>query len=246
MDSNINAPWLTPNTAPYLKFYHADGTRKNTSAIYTPALDRFILVDNCDFWAVFETAKIISSKIATQVFLLGKDVTDITNADCMCFTVKNKSKYVINGSYITSARQTPIMNVINGDDSVVNVDLPIEFQTGERHEYLMNLQSYTLFVLRCVHAINFTDAFVHVPSLETMLENYAPELIPDSISTSLNYTSAPGGMQAYIKKILYNANSIDEALCDIDGAWNQYSTFSDSTYKNVFNYFMGLGPVPQI
>lgn len=239
-------PWLDSTTAPYLKFYHYDSTRKNTSAIYAPALDRFILVDNCDFWVVFEVAKIMSSKIATQVFLLTPDVLQFTNDSCVEYTINDKSQYIINGSNIVSARQTPILNTAIGSSAVVNVGLPDDFQNSHCRTELEQLLEYVRFVLRCVHAINFTDGFVHVPSIEEMLRTYCPELVPAELDISLNYTSIPGGMKQHVKSILYDADSVDDALGRINAAWEKYSIYNNPVFKEIFNYFLGAGQVPQL
>ena len=80
MDIQQKEPWLKGNVSHHARFYSSWYGKKNANAIYAPGLDRFLLVDNYDLWLTMEVARILSSKIPTQVFLLAKDVPEFAIA----------------------------------------------------------------------------------------------------------------------------------------------------------------------
>ena len=60
------------------------------SGIYCQSFDRWLLINNQDFWITLETARVLSSKIATTVYVFSH--LDIDNDDCLEYMLLNKTK----------------------------------------------------------------------------------------------------------------------------------------------------------
>lgn len=234
--------WLTGNDSRHSRLYSSWYGKKNANAIYAPGLDRFLLVDNFDLWLTMEVARILSSKIPTQVFLLGKDVPEFDNTNCFETTIIDKRKYVINGSNILTARQVPSLHVLMEPDSVANVGIPRDYQTGTHKKMLDNLKSYSLFVLRNIHAITIADSIKNITPFEDMIKTYLPDHIPD-VKLPQDQSVVPNGIKNEIKSILYQSQSVKEALERIETVWFDYG-YNLPGYRNMYYYYMGLD-IPQ-
>lgn len=231
-------PWLKGNVSHHARFYSSWYGKRNANAIYAPGLDRFLLVDNFDLWLTMEVARILSSKIPTQVFLLAKDVAEFDNSNCFETTIVDKRKYVINGSNILTARQVPSLHVLIEPDSVANVGIPRDYQTGTHKEMLDNLRSYSLFVLRNIHAITIADSIKNITPFEEMVKTYLPNHIPD-ITLPQDQSFAPSSIKNEIKSVLYQSLSVSEALERIENIWYEYG-YNLPEYRDMYYYYMGL------
>ena len=168
----ILKPWLTGNDAEYSKLYGLARGKHNGNAIYAPGIDRFILTESFNFLLTIEVAQILSSKLPTQVFILGNEVRDFSNLNCLEHTIADKRKYNITGSNILVARQTPVLHRAVDVNSVSRVGIPKDYSKGAAREYLFKLQEYGLFVLRCVHAIEYADAFCNYFPLKSIVGSH--------------------------------------------------------------------------
>lgn len=231
-------PWLKGNVSQHARFYSAWYGKKNANAIYAPGIDRFLLTDNFDLWLTMETARILSSKVPTQVFLLGKDVPEFDNTNCLETTIIDKRKYIINGSNILTARQVPSLHALLEPDSVANVGIPRDYQTGTHKEMLDNLRSYSLFVLRNIHAITIADSIKNITPFEEMVKDYLPDHIPE-IEIPQDQSLSTKGIKKEIKSILYTSLSVKEALERIEDVWFDYG-YNLPDFRDMYYYFMGL------
>lgn len=238
MNISTKEPWLKGNVSHHARFYSAWYGKRNANAIYAPGLDRFLLVDNFDLWLTMEVARILSSKIPTQVFLLAKDVPEFDNTNCLETTIIDKRKYVINGSNILTARQVPSLHVLLEPDSVANVGTPRDYQTGTHKEMLDNLRSYSLFVLRNIHAITIADAIKNITPFEEMVKDYLPNHIPD-IRIPQDQSLSSKGIKKEIKSILYQSMSVKEALERIENVWYEFG-YNLPEFRDMYYYYMGL------
>lgn len=238
MDIQQKEPWLKGNVSHHARFYSSWYGKKNANAIYAPGLDRFLLVDNYDLWLTMEVARILSSKIPTQVFLLAKDVPEFDNTNCLETTIIDKRKYVINGSNILTARQVPSLHVLTEPDSVANVGIPRDYQTGTHKEMLDNLKSYSLFVLRNIHSITIADSIKNITPFEDMIKTYLPDHVPN-VKLPQDQSLAPTSIKNQIKSILYQSQSVKEALSRIETTWFEYG-YNLPDYRNMYYYYMGL------
>ena len=211
-------------------FYPNLENKKNYYGLFCPPIDRFILVDNTDALMLFETAKILSSKINTVVYVLNdKNVVDFTEDDCIEYSMENKKgEYYVGGSYAGSVKQTASMIVTSAP--VVKVGKPTS-----KIELIQSLQTYSQFVLKCVQAITLSTALRNIFGEAEYLETFFDKDFPKSFIENSDTTRSKKGMLNEIKTILYFSNSVEEAVekihkCWIDNSYEDVSGFREAFY----------------
>ena len=210
---------------------------KNRYAIYSVGVDRFILLDGWDLWITLSCAKILSSKLPTIVFALGDEVDQtITQDDCIFWTISNKNITLSNS-------QTPVLQRLTDANAIVREGAPLDYVTDEQIQILIDLQNYALFVQKTLYAIRLADAMTNSDD-----HFFFAKLIEGNISDILqvrgDHTQQANGCVLEIERVLYTAQSIDEAMSRIDVIWQKVNRF-DSEFRTRF-YNMLEMPEPDL
>lgn len=238
----MNKPWLKPTEGLISVYYTLHFKKSNGNTIYLPGVDRFLLADNFDPWITLEVAEILSSKVPTQVVLLGEGIPGLSNLTALEHTIKDKTTMVIHGANILVARQTPSVRKINGADSIIEVGWPDDYSSTNSKTMLLRLQEFGLFCLRICHAVKITESLHNVVPHKKYMEEYFSGMVPADFVVPVDQTSFPKGISKTIKHILYMANSVEDALSEIEKAWLEYSA-STPLIRETFYKFVGM-PMP--
>jgi hypothetical protein len=239
MNTEPNKPWLTDEGL-HKTFYPISWHKQNSYSIFSPGIDRFLIVDSYDPWIVYETGKTLSSKISNIIYVLDKVTPDMTNETCLNFSTLHKCNESGWGNpNIITHRQSVTMSKIP-KDIVVERGWPTDFASDERKQMLLKLQEYALFSLRVVYAItlsvNFMNFFPEKEYLDTFFHNQYPE----DLKIYHDNSSAEQGMINVIKTILYEFDSVESALTEIHTAWLTYSTNDPSDTRQLFYQILGM------
>jgi hypothetical protein len=233
-------PWLDAIEGLHKTFYPLSWNKPNSYAIFSPGVDRFIVVDNYDPWMLYETGKVLSSKVSNMVYVLDQVTPDMNNETCLNFSTLHKKNEKSYGSPIIMAhRQSASLSKIP-KDMVVNVGWPSDFSQGERKDMLVKLQEYTLFSLRVIYAVtlsvNFRNFFPEKEYLDVFFHNQ----FPSDFKVHYDTTTAEQGIIAVIKTILYDSDSVETALLAIHNAWIQHSINDPSGTRQLFYQILGI------
>jgi hypothetical protein len=244
MNNESKTPWLDTDTGFHKTFYPLSWHKKNSYAIFSPGIDRFLIIDNYDPWMLYETGKVLSSKVSTMVYILDKVTPDMTNETCINFTTRHKKSEKGYGSpMIMSHRQSASLSKIP-KDMIVETGWPVDFIKEDRREIISKLQEYALFSLRVIYAItlsvNFRNFFPEKEYLDTFFHGQYPE----DLKIYNDNSSAGQGMINVIKTILYESNSVESALTEIHTAWITYSANDPSDTRHLFYQILGI-PQPK-
>jgi hypothetical protein len=235
----MNKPWLKVTEGLHAAYYPLHFKKVNGHLIYSPGIDRFILVDHFDTWVTLEVAEILSSKLPTQVILLGEETPILNNDICIEFTIKDKTNMSIHGANILVARQTPSVRKIRGAGVVYRAGWPIDYLRDDRKTALLKLQEYALFCLRICHATKITNALHNLVPHKSYLDTYMPGMIPDKFKVPADQTTAPDGMVNTIKQILYQSDTVDEAMSGIEQMFADH-TGATPSIRETFYKFVGM------
>lgn len=235
-------PWLKPHEGLISAYYPLHFKKMNGHTIYLPGVDRFLLADNFDPWITLEVAEVLSSKVPTQVILLGEGLPGLSNLTVLEHTIKDKTSMVIHGANILVARQTPSVRKINGADSIIHVGWPDDYMSADSKAMLLKLQHFSLFCLRVCHAVKITESLHNLVPHKKYMDEYFSGMIPEEFTVPVDQTGFPNGISKTIKHILYMADSVEDALVEIEQAWLSYSG-STPAIRETFYKFVGL-PMP--
>jgi len=225
---------------PWAEYYPANKNTPNRYALFAPPLDRFLIVDNLDPWLLFETGKIISSKIINVSYILKAD--ELTNDNCLNYGTRHKRNEIMYGSSsMSSIKQSASMAFLK-ENEIVDKGWSKEFDTVDRKKAVLDLQEYALFVLQCIHAITIAESYRNLWPESKYLEDFFPNTSPAEFKIKFDPTEAPRGMMHEIKNILYHSSSITEARSNIDKAWIEYSQTDNASFRGLFYSASGLTP----
>lgn len=230
-------PWLLGNRGAHAKFYGLWYGRNLSNAIYSPGLDRFLLLDSYDLWVTLETARVLSSKLPTQVFLLGKDVIEFDNKVCLEYSVFNKKDMSVNDSMV--GRQFPGVSPLLDKNSVYRAGWPVDYTSTEKRMELSNLRSYAFFCLRSVYAVKIADALRNDLPLAEILESVGCGDVAQGLTLPRDYSDSPVGLKKSIMRILYLSQNEEQALTKIESIWmNEGRNLPN--FRDTFHYVLGI------
>jgi hypothetical protein len=239
-------PWTIDEKPFHSTFYPLHWGKKNSYAIFSPGIDRFLIVDNYDPWTLHETARVLSSKISTITYILDKPTPHMTNDNCLMFSTKHKmNERQYGGPTVMSHRQSGIVMKIR-PDVVYEAGWPIDFKTPERNDALLRLQEYSRFTLRIIHALTIGVMFRNPFPERYYMENFFKDEFPEEFKIRGDCTNAPEGIENIIKNILYVADTVDQALEEIHNAWRKYSQSDISGFRQAFYFSVGLTQPPDL
>jgi len=235
-------PWLKPQEGLISAFYTLHFKKMNGNTIYLPGVDRFLLADNFDPWITLEVAEILSSKVPTQVVLLGEGIPGLNNLTALEQTIRDKTTMVIQGANVLVARQTPSVRKINGADSIITVGWPEDYASSEAKAMLLKLREFGFFCLRVCHALKIAESLHNLVPHKKYMEEYFSDMVPDNFTVPIDQTEFPKGMSNTIKHILYMATDVEDAMAEIENAWALHSAASPHI-RETFYKFVGM-PMP--
>jgi hypothetical protein len=210
--------------------------------IYCQNLDRWVLIDNTDFWIVLETAKVLSSKIATTVYVLPD--CELNNDNCMNYMLidKTSEKRGVAADLITS--QLPTLKILSDINNIAYAGTPEDYNSEEGKLSLKILKEYITFSHKYVTATMLCNIFINHHDNKSFSKEYIPKEWVDAISTYGDRTDFDGGILSEIRRILYLSNTIKEAKYGISNTmqinymtvpWIINNLFNLLGEKNYFN-----------
>jgi len=197
--------------------------------IYLNNISRFLLISN-DLWMLMHTANLLSSKFTLCVCLISKEI-QIDNTNCLTWTLEDPSM-------AATDRQIPRLRIIN--DKLKDTGVILENEEWLSNQGLSTLklateyQDFAKFVLAVSQASRMTDAL-----LNSNNQQYFLNLLDstEDITSLRDETNLPGGFLHSIDKILYLANSKEDALQKMSMLIPEDSDRLLSAYRNTFLNF---------
>lgn len=225
----------------YEYFYFNSRGERRKNAIFSPGIDRFILVDEKDFWVTLQTAELLSSKLPTICYLLPPTDNDITYSNCINYTIKNKINQKIGPSSIIAARQNPMLKFLYDEDEIINYGVPEDYKNnfGIIEEILM----YARFVQEQVYVLKILDEFYNFSNTKKFADLYIDQEWLNNVSTKNDRSVSDKGIFFELRKILYLSDSIEEATDKIIDFWLENST--DQVYILNGYYKILNTPIPE-
>lgn len=225
---------------PWAEYYPANKNAPNRYALFSPVFDRFLLVDNLDPWLLFETGKLLSSKVLTVTYILKAD--QLTNDNCLYFGTQHKRNETLYGaSSLTSIKQSASMSFLKSNE-IIEKGWSSEFEDPARKQALKNLQEYALFVLKCTHAITIAESYRNLWPDAKYLAEFFTDTSPEEFKIQYDPTTAPKGMMNEIKNILYHADTLSDATAQVHQAWATYSLNDNANFRDLFYSASGIEP----
>lgn len=176
--------------------------------LYSPGLDRFLLVDGLDLWGLHHAACLLASKIPTLVCIFQAGEPEFSNENCLNWSLTEKSK-------VLPRKQTPGSFLIESNSTCVFAGPPAGY--SERMPELVKDQEFALFLLRATYAMRLADLIVgsdyRFRNEEQALYTgfFSTELKQTEIVTATDKTLWQNGFQGEIGSILYRAQTIEQA-----------------------------------
>lgn len=234
-------PWLTVHDNNCLPYYPSAKPNYNCYAIFSPSVDRFLIVDNLCPWMILKTAEILSSKISTVTYILNPEISiEIDNSNCLYYSTEHKKgEPTLGGAGQNSHKQSASMAHIN-NTKVIFKGWSEEFKEKNRKKFLSELQEYALFVLRCVHSIKIADSFRNTFPESHYLKNYFENEHPDEFTKYFDGTVSSKGMYNEITNILYHSKNTVDAINNINEVWKKYSKFEITGMRELFYNCSGI------
>lgn len=227
----------------YEHFYKDSRGQRRKHGIFAPGLDRFILIDEYDVWSTLETAELLSSKLPTVAYFLPPTNFELTNENCITYTIFNKTKQRIGPSPISVARQNPQLKFLFDYNKIAFADTPEDYRTPDKLEMLRRLQEYAVFVHTVVYVIRLTETMFNPYNSKDFIEKYhRPEWIND-LKSKVDRSSTPKGVFFEIRHALYMSETVEEAESRILDLWKEH--YHEQQYMLHGFYKIWNRPVPE-
>lgn len=223
----------------FYEYYPSSKNALNNYAIFSPSIDRFLIVDNTCPWILFKVAQILSSKISTVTYILTQTDIEINNENCFNYGLSHKKgEHTFGGSNPNSHKQSAIMHPLNS--SIVEKGWPEEWISQERKEALAHIQEYALFVLCTIQSIKIAYSFRNIYPDSHYLEEFFQNQYPKNFTKTFDGTESPRGMFREITNVLYHSDYVDDALEQIYVLWKKYSELDVAGMRELFYKCLGL------
>jgi hypothetical protein len=209
-------------TSPKHHFYFDSTGNKKYNGIYCPGIDRWLLIDQYDYWVTLQTAQVLSSKIATMVYVLPPVIGAMTNDNCMNFSIFDKTsqkKGPTGPDLITS--QIPTMRILTEPRQLVERGIPEDYKNIEGVEMLDRLKQYADFVQRCMYAAMLCGVYVNYHDNKTFADMFLPKEWTEQVWMYADRSDVNDGVLPAIRKVLYNSNTLTEARDGIANVWDE-------------------------
>jgi len=220
-----------------LDLYYPDrGLKTNYYALYSTALERFLLVDYHSPFVFLQVAHVLSSKITPIVYLLQehKKYPKMTNENCMQFSISQKLYHVEASG--KSMKQNPVLTTLR--QNIYRPGLPKNYFDNNEIIIVNKLRDYAIFCQQCLHAIALTSMFYSQEEIETTYQNYNSVFFKDFDTKHLlaDYEKTKDSTMNEISRLLYYSTDKETALDEIKKIWldkiqADYSTRIKFFYK---------------
>lgn len=235
-----------------ISFFHMNAwnRRPNANIFYSPGVDRCFAVDTFDPYTAFDVAKILSSKMpAIAVLTLHyEDRTDVNNGNVTNFTVSDKQ--IIGGAAgLLFSRQTPVYRKMRTSVLQECDSMPLDYKPGSTgYDSFMKISKYTKFVIRCWHVTKLFDMVHNFLPMEEFANDYLAGEVPEDMclpADSSNTTSSAFGPKNEIRRILYNADTVEEAMENIADMWRANNTPHSFPMRKMFYVLLDHADYPE-
>jgi len=207
----------------YTYVYRDGAGARKRYGIFSPGIDRFLLVDYEDIWATLQTAEILSAKLPTMVFILSPVSKDINNDNCLEYTIFNKTKIRVSNSPMVVSRQHPDVNFLTEKDLITYAGISEDYNTSEGQAMLQQLKDYANFVHDMVCALNITEIVYNSREVANFSSSYLKKSWANQFTTIADRSSLENGIFAELRHILYMSSTIKEAEERIVDVWKNNS-----------------------
>lgn len=188
-------------------YINGNNTRRQ-QGIFAPGVDRFIMVDDKDFWMTLQTAELLSSKLPTMVYILPQVEEGIDNKNCINYTIVDKTQQKVGPSPIAGGQQNPMLRFIRDPNQIANVGLPEDYKSNTN--ILSQLRWYAEYVHQRVYAMNIAEAMSNIKNHSRFVNLYLGDWAAGLAARS-DRSELEKGIFFEIRKILYLSNSAQEA-----------------------------------
>jgi hypothetical protein len=220
------------NLVPIKKNYYVDefnGPKKN--GIYCSIFDRWLLIDNYDYSMTLETAKLLSSKIASTVYILPNQDTGMDNDNCLNYTLLNKIEQRKPGGSDLFTSQIPTAKTLK-ENQIYDIGIPEDYKSNESFSALMKLKKYSHLIHRCVYAISIVEKAYGSYNTSQFASSFFPEQ-QKNFDFYVDSSEFEHGALNEIKKILYYSLDTESAIRSINDVWKN----QDKTLMKVLRKF---------
>lgn len=206
---------------PFTQFYYDKDSKRRKNGIYCHTFDRWLLVDNDDFWITIETAKVMSSKIASMVYVLPNNISKMDNTNCLEFMLFDKTRQKKGGVADLISGQTPMLRVIDNPLQVHYQGIPEDFKFGLAAEMLAAIKEYADYVQKVMYAGKLCNVVANFHDNRTFAQEFFPSEWLTCVSSHTDRSTYTGGIVQEIKRILYFSQTLEEAKAKINLTWEQ-------------------------
>jgi hypothetical protein len=139
-----------------LNSYYPSKDSNTYYAMYSPPIERFILVEKYNSNVFLQTGYVLSSKIAVIIFILPEKEKHpvMTNKTCLLFSL-NHTRYNPEAN-VNAMRSVPTVSMLK-HNKIIKIRESQDFAIGKKQQILSKLQSYAIFCQSCLHAINLAS-----------------------------------------------------------------------------------------
>jgi hypothetical protein len=190
--------WLK-STAYIDRFFPRD-RNQSCYGFYSPAIDRFILVDSRDLFLSLRAATLFSPKVFLLIMAFDPPEQGIDNSNCCLWSPKSR--------IVQSAFHIPqLLPSMNNKEVTYRGPVP-----NVPEEDILKMQNYLGFVVRACYALYLTEALDNINASEAY-ERFYPEFPP--------YSNLDRRLFLEVERAIYELHTIDGAMRKIDEILSQ-------------------------
>jgi len=224
--------------------YYVDvNNNPKKNGIYCPVFDRWLLVDDYDYWVTLETARTLSSKIATMVYILPASPGAMTNDNCLNFSIFDKTSQKKGTAPDLINSQIPMLRVLNDPRQLVDIGIPQDYKNDSGIDILNRLKEYADFTHKVMYATMLCKVVYNYHDNKTFTDEFVPPEFVADVTPYYDRSDLSDGVLNSIKKIMYTSNTIDEAKTKISELWNNNKKVW--WMQPVFYRIIGEGPMTE-
>jgi hypothetical protein len=213
--------------------------RRRLHGIFSPGLDRFILIDDSDVWVTLETAEILCSKLPTVAYVLHTIKFNLGNHNCLEYSIPNKTNQTVGKASIVNRRQNPTLRFIQHSTNPIEWTGPNpDYESQEGVEALKKLQEYAEFVLDTVYAMKVTGAMTNWMDCQRFIDAYIPRKMLQTIDGGMkgeyDRSDTERGVFFEIRHALHISLTVEEAMSRIEKIWNTCAAEQEFVMKSFY------------
>jgi len=224
-----------------IKDFYIDGQgRPRRNGIYCPVFDRWLLIDDFDFWVTLDTAKVLSSKIASTVYLLPNRIFGMTNSNCLNYAIFDKTKHKSAGSTDLVRGQIPSLKVFKGAPSnLTDPGYPEDYKTPEGIDALHKLKRYAEVTQKYMYAIKLTQEVTNFVDNKTFTQEYVNDYLVNGLEPYYDRIESEMSFVKKIRTIFYEAYTIEQAEAETKEFLDNHQRIGPHLKKHFFELIEG-------